>query len=477
MALSVGQLRASLQKTLNAYPQWAGQLQFVRYKSGGDHTQRGGRVVLSYGGTADPGVELIMAHCPCLMPSLIPSVAKRAAGLGLWDAGQVSLEELIPKGHELALSDNHKSDFDGLPCVVIQLTTFDCGGVAIAMRMAHCLTDTQTMVQFISDWARLNRAIVAHAPIPTLSPIFDPSLLDRAAAGDIDAAKADPKLIEAARALPVRRFDPPALADGLSSSINPSTQIPMSLRNLGSPVGRYIVYFSPKEIQCIWEDASSSGTSITHLESLIALVWSLMMRNERRLEHDEQTADMNVVFNVRSRLSLPPTFVGSPILLACITGKKSMPLQALANTIRSSLAQFTTPNLSALLHAKAYEDSPHRLWAAFVKNRKSSLTYAVTSWLRLGVNEVDFGAGSIPRHVETFLPSDVDGCVQIMEAGDGNHKATCAEGRRWYDERVSVSLHLKEEVMQSILKDPLWWKYKRVDRERVQPHRRFASAL
>jgi len=95
----------------------------------------------------------------------------------------------------------------GLPGTIIRLTTFDCGGVAVAVKMAHVLADAQAMVQFVNNWARVNRDILAQAPIPRLSPVFDPSLIDRAAAGDIDAAKPDPEIIRAARTLHINRFD------------------------------------------------------------------------------------------------------------------------------------------------------------------------------------------------------------------------------------------------------------------------------
>jgi hypothetical protein len=253
--------------------------------------------------------------------------------------------------------------------MIVQLTTFNCGGVAVAIKVAHSLADAQSLVQFVDGWAKINCATLAHTPIPPVSPIFDPLVLDQAAAGDIDAANPDPELIKAAHALPIRFFDPPRPADRCPPSITPLIQIPLSLKDLGAPVDHYLIYFSPKEVQRIWEEASSSNTMVvTHFDALASFVWSLMMRN-RELEHDNQSADMSVTFNVRPRLSpaLPEIFVGSPILFTCVAGKKSMSLQTLATSIRSSLAQFTPSNLSALLHAKAYEDNPQKLWAAFLK--------------------------------------------------------------------------------------------------------------
>ena len=88
-----------------------------------------------------------------------------------------------------------------------------------------------------------------------------------------------------------------------------------------------------------------------------------------------------------------------------------------------------------------------------------------------------FGGGILPRHVEVFTPNNVDGSVHIMGVGEGRKQMMAAEGERWYDECVSVSLHIKAEVMQSILQDPLLQKYRDFDRARGRVHRRFASRL
>ncbi|KIM81290.1 hypothetical protein PILCRDRAFT_89248 [Piloderma croceum F 1598] len=322
-ALSVGQLRESLQKTLNAYRQWA---------------------------ETDPGVELVIAHCPRSVPYLIPVVRERVVGRGWWDAGEVSLEELLPEVPEfkLALSNDDQHEFDGLPGMIIQLTTFDCGGVAIAVKMAHLLADAQAMVHFVNNWARVNRAILAQAPIPPLSPVFDPSLMDRAAAGDIDAVKPDPEIIKAARTLPSGLQS--VYRDNLLSKPSSHLELPCHGRN-----GRWVLqsiivlYFAPKEV--------------------------------KQLQHGEQTVNKNVTLGARRRVSpaLPETYLGSPIIL---TGTKAMSLQTLANSIHSSIAHLTPSNVTALLQANAYEDSPQRFWAAFLGNRNS----IITSWLRLGLD-------------------------------------------------------------------------------------------
>jgi hypothetical protein len=88
------------------------------------------------------------------------------------------------------------------------------------------------------------------------------------------------------------------------------------------------------------------------------------------------------------------------------------------------------------------------------------ITYAFSSWVEIGANKVDFGAGIPPCHIEPFVPSNLDGCVFILEAGDGGNTTP---GARWYHGYVGVSLRIKVEVMRNILKDPLLQKYKDLD--------------
>jgi hypothetical protein len=102
--LSVGRLQESLQKTLNAYPQWASQLHFADYNPDGDHTQRFNRIILPFGGQT------------------------------------VSLEELFPEVPKLALYNDNKYEFDGLPGMIIQLP--GCGrqnGSCIGRRTGHAI--------------------------------------------------------------------------------------------------------------------------------------------------------------------------------------------------------------------------------------------------------------------------------------------------------------------------------------------------
>jgi hypothetical protein len=92
-----------------------------------------------------------------------------------------------------------------------------------------------------------------------------------------------------------------------------------------------------------------------------------------------------------------------------------------------------------------------RVWQAFLGRRN----IIVTSWVHLGVHEVDFGFGR-PEYVEGVMPKGMDGWVQIMEArprGEGKK-------RHWYEDGLDVAVYLRTEVLEGLMKDSELRKYR-----------------
>lgn len=66
------------------------------------------------------------------------------------------------------------------------------------------------------------------------------------------------------------------------------------------------------------------------------------------------------------------------------------------------------------------------------------------------------------RYAEPSMPN-VDGCIQVMEAGmmQGGGGTYAKDIGQWYGDGVMLSLHFAADVMQNVLKDPLLRKYSR----------------
>lgn len=454
-------LSESLIMTLAAYPQWAGKLHLTAYDpSAEDHTRRYGRMALTYGSHTDPGIALHIARCECTINSLIPGAEDKARGW--WNAQPTCYEELLPKrgrGNPGRLALWDMSESDGLPCVLVQLTTFACGGVGIALRIAHPLADANVLVTFVRNWAGVHRGGMV-----VEKPVFDPGMLDRTAAGNIDGLKANEELVETSRALPISRYDywqsgvtKPSELDSLTAEeldVGRGTEMPWGTWDRNAHVDHFIIYFTPAELQGMWEEASKDATArtwVSRFDALLAHVWALVIR-ARQLRAGA-TNMMHVTLGVRTRIypALPSTFLGSPILLTGVPGIPESNISTLASSIRVSLAQFTPSAVSAHLHDKAFEVSPQRLWAAFLGDNNTIMT----SWLDIGATKIDFFGDAGRLVFMDSLMSDYDGIVKFIEAVGGEGKR-----KKWYEGDVGVTLHLRTDAMELLLKDDLLRKYR-----------------
>ncbi|GHJ84901.1 hypothetical protein NliqN6_1303 [Naganishia liquefaciens] len=482
-------LEGSLDHTLASYPQWAGQLFWNTYDptNSQGHTHRHGRIAIKYGaGRAggEPGVGFFVVKLPVPVTTLVPSAAERASmNDGAWLIDEQLPSHALLSPELVAFQDN--VTHLGVPGVSIQVTQFADGGYAIGIKMCHALADAASLVTFMHDWARVNRAMAANAPVPTLDPVFDPSLLDSCEAGSIDASKPDLTIVERARQLPLHRYDW-FLSGGPSCPppLLPFTQPPPDLDishdgahvrgvpcpwhewDMSVPVRHTILHFSAAEIRAMHVRASAAAEEqrLSKLDALLAHVWTCILR-ARQLDVDE-TAFIDVTFGFRPRLGLPPTFLGSPIRLTAIETSASAiaepatALPHLAQRIRSTLDRFTHSACADILHDLAHEPTAQNIWATFLGRRHTLMT----SWTKLGLYNVDFaGRGEAPRYVDAMMPAS-DGLLQVSESAPGDGKVRggeeAAEVGDWTRDGASVSLHLRMDVMERLCKDPLLRAYK-----------------
>ncbi|KAI0827278.1 transferase family-domain-containing protein [Trametes gibbosa] len=392
--LSPDLLTESLRKTLDAYPQWAGQLEWLPSEG-----QRQGRACITYGSPNDPGVELILARCSASLPSLVPDTKTRLRS-GVWCAeGFPSTQLLVPT--QLALHYNPWS-YAGRPSVCVQITTFACGGVGIAIRIAHCLSDASTLIQFATHWGSVHRALVDDQPLPVLAPVFNPALIDRAASGDIHSEIPDPDAIRASRSLPILKHDLRAL--------EPASSLSKIRQGTGPPthVGHSMVYLSPAEVQRIFDDLAAQAPAharMSRFDTMLAFIWRLIVR-ARDMDDAAGPAHMVVTVGLRSRLapSLPAGFLGSPIILSLV----SLPVREVrasaacgAAAIRATVAQFTPATVGAFMHDVAHRADPQRYRRAFLRRPGA----VFTCWRSLDVYALDFGTGARPPYVDAVMPT------------------------------------------------------------------------
>lgn len=473
-ALSIQTLCRSLREVLNSYPQWAGQLHWAPYNPDGGHTQRFRRLMLTYEAEADPGVELAIAHCSASLSSIVPDAEARRADNGCYNANLFSQLEVVSSSIPLAL--HNRTDYEGLPILIVQLTTFECGGIAISTRFHHSIADAQTMINFVRDWAAVNRAMAAKSEPPKFAHIYNPFDLDNAAAGNIDAPKPDPELVQIATSLPLHHYDYWASANGcpiwavpeteIPSALDPNTiekfgtPIPWSTWDLSKPVSNYIIHFNSQEIKNMKLEAAKEigGVRISHMDVLLSHVCGLIYR-ARGLQQDLDQVNLDVTFGFRQRVdpALSNHFMGSPITQAAVQMSGSNASDTLlgkrALFIRSTLNKFNSSTIPALLHYYNHQVCPQRLWNTFLGQR----TILFTSWHGQDIYNIEFATGATARCIGSHMPLS-DGCLQIMEADKAASSDSASS--HWYDSGVSVNLSLTTEAMDKLLQDPTLRKYK-----------------
>lgn len=465
--LSSAHLQTALSKTLNSYPQWCGRLTYATYKPNSGHTNRYRRVQVTYNAPTDVGVPFVNAISPKNLSDFLPDNESRKTSMKAWDGSQLPSKGLYTTTE---MSLNNEQVPPDAPNLVLQLTTFACGSTALSISITHGLSDAQSLSQFAKDYSSVSSALTSSNPLPILSPIFDPRLLDAYAAGDIDAEKPDPVIQEQARRLPLHRYDnyintpeaklPADLGTVAHLPLSPSKPIPWDEWDFKSPVAHRIFHFSAAEVTKIYTLASSStaveATRISKLDALLSHIWTMI--NKARKLPPNTTTYLDLSVGLRNRLEppLPPSFLGSPIISAAIsmsTPASSDVARSMSDTatkIRSSLQEFTPSALAATLHDSAFEVSPQRLWRCFLGKKHVLLT----PWLHLGLHEVDFGgptkgAGKL-KHVAPIMPS-CDGLVDVLESV-GESKAG-----HWSRNGVDVSIYLEAKAMDNLLADKSLW--------------------
>lgn len=469
----VSRLRSSFVATLSLFPHWAGQLKWAPVQPGGSHTERFNRPQVVHGTDSDPGVEWTVVEHPFHVHDVVPTAKERAESVagarrGAWVGNGFAQEHFVPS---TPLALHNLRDCTGLPGMLVQINFSLGGGYAIGIKIAHALADAQALMTFTHNWMANSRKCFGAQPYssPLLdNPVFDPTLLDACAAGDIDAPEPDTALTTAARPLPMHRyswwdtFDPgypavcvpttenskpppnilePAIKQGRVSA---STPAPWSTWDPMRPASYVQLHFSEVDLDRLRRmalDDPQTRRDISRLDVLLAHVWTAINRARGHSETSTEVfLDMSLGARTRVTPALPGTFIGSPMIIAYVGGPGSevcnSSLGTMASRVRETVLQFTPAAMGAILHDAAHEISPQRLWQGFLGSHHT----LVTSWLRLQLYSVNFdGSDCRPRYVHALMDM-IDGCIQVMDTGVN-------------DGGMDVAVYLDSASMERMLND------------------------
>lgn len=477
----VSHLRQTLQTALSAYPQWTGQLKSVGTidgKLGQDevaaqslpaHARRFGRVYAHFGTAQDPGVEFTVATSSITLDDLYS--VTRPKDHPVWNRKGSALPDLMSSTAIASPLESNEPDEKGVrkPLLAVQITELAGGSFALAAKSAHPLADIAALVVFMKDWASLSRAVLTGAPEKELKPVFDPSIVDGYAAGDVNADTPDASILEKAHGLPLHRYDwwapvsdapwPVGAPEIFSSQdLSPAGKaMPWSEWNVNTPVASYIVHLTKEQVELLYRKAASgSSERISRHDAVLAHVWSCITR--ARNQPVDGPVHCDLVFGLRPSLGLGESFMGTPIIMINVelsreevesTMKGSeIALQPISQRVRETINKVSQPaDLGAHIYSIAFEKSPQRIWQAFLGTRHS----LVTTWARAGLYDVNFGLGSI-RYADGVVPA-MDGNILIKE-GPPLHQSVSSE-TKWTENGVDITIQICDDDMERLLKDPL----------------------
>lgn len=456
--LNFDRLEASLRKTLSFYPHLCGQLDWDEKPFG--------RVAITYGTPSDPGAFLALSTSTKRLEELFPASISGTISR-TWET-----EDVLPLYLHLPLAlHNVYEEPKGLPSLFVQLTKFACGGFGISVKIPHALADLSTLSHFMRVWTFVN---LHHPDTPELPqylvPIFDPALVDKFAQLEISA--------EESRAfvdgLPLHRFDwfstpkenvpffmkqdTVPLPHLLPLKAKAAAPIPLETWNMtASDIETRTIFFSSTDLDKLYAKAShSNGSSskVSRLDAVLAHVWrNIILSKKATVLQTSRVVNspandqfhLNLTVGMRKRLQPPlsDAFVGSPLIIGAssVSAQDDFDLAKLASILRTSTSKFDSNALQHMLHDISHWDSPLRFWTSLAGNQHN----IVTSWLREGLYDIEFGPSIKPIYMEPGVFRG-DGVMVINEAGP-----TDPASPHWHAHGVLLRISMPQEAMAHFL--------------------------
>ncbi|XP_050226714.1 spermidine hydroxycinnamoyl transferase-like [Mercurialis annua] len=263
--------------------------------------------------------------------------------------------------------------FNELPLMLVQLTTFQCGGVSVGLAISHTVADGQGALHFICEWARIARG----------EPLNKSPYLDR------NVFKIDESPV-----FDHREFNHPPLLLGKSNNYEERKKKTATamLKLTKEQIEKL------KKISCVNND----GRSYTRYEILTGHVWKAACK--ARGHKPEQPTAIGICVDARKRMKpeLPDGYFGNATfdVIAVSTAGEIMsnPLGFASGKIREAIQKVTSEYVTSAV--------------TFLKNQKDLTRFqdlhtlggvegpfygnpnlGVVSWLRLPIYGLDFGWG------------------------------------------------------------------------------------
>ncbi|XP_073157598.1 spermidine hydroxycinnamoyl transferase-like [Henckelia pumila] len=327
------------------------------------------------------------------------------------DADLDILGDFTPSPHfyHLIPPINYQAPIEETPLVIVQLTKFKCGGIALNFSISHAVADGQSALHFITEWANLARGDSLRNP-----PFLDRKLLR---ARDRPPSAQVPCFVH-------EQFDPPPLVIGHPNCENE--------RKKETTVA--MLKLTKIQVEMLKNEANRTrplnelgDRGFTRYEVIAAHIWRCACRARGHLY--EQRTGLGVCLDIRNRVQppLPEKYFGNGIIDVVATGLSgdlvTRPSSYAASRIREAINRVSSEFVySTLDHLKNLKDFSGLQDIYDVKTNQGPFygnpNLGVVSWLALPLYGTDFGWGK-----EIFMGPgnhDCDGDSLILPGRDGD---------------------------------------------------------
>nr|V5XYQ7.1 RecName: Full=Acyltransferase AFT15-1; AltName: Full=AF-toxin biosynthesis protein 15-1 [Alternaria alternata]BAO10620.1 transferase family protein [Alternaria alternata] len=350
-------LRSSLSQALNKFPQYAGKLSHSLQTGTSQKSKT--RLCLTWGTGNDPGVHYITARASSPIDALLPPLGTstgftNGSGSYAWDRSGRSCIGLWPA---VPLNKVYET--------CIQITTFECGGFSLSITMNHAVADATSVILFARHWSKTHELMVK-VQTPSLSiaePCFAPHLIDQYSTLELQDEGDNGKLLNKAHALPTLRNDlyesgARSLPDRLelSETYSVGDDIAVGDWERSGPMRSYMLHFSKEDINKIWESAKKeAGQDVSRQAAIVSYIWLAIIRAREWDKHGVcEPIKLFITFDVRRRLGLPDTLLGSPVLVTHVKFNGNDAISKshglLANRIWKTLSTYDVESVCAALY-------------------------------------------------------------------------------------------------------------------------------
>ncbi|KAK2636674.1 hypothetical protein Ddye_031466 [Dipteronia dyeriana] len=271
----------------------------------------------------------------------------------------------------------------------VQVSFFDCGGVAIAMSILHKLADAATAAFAMRCWA-----------VTTF--------------GSADAAETVVPLYKSAEIFPPRGFF--------------TADAPLSV-DFKEKLPRKRLVFEASKIAALKALAvSESVERPTRAESVTALIWKCALNAARSNSGVSRPSILIRAVNIRRKIEPPLSDNSVGNLVGIYTAEKDeseTELNGLVSEIRDKLKVFDKNYVKMLQQEDAFEAATEYFKAAATQMMRHDMEfYICTTWCNLSFYDIDFGWGR-PVWVTMESSGDKKNLIVLLDTnkGDGSIEA------------------------------------------------------